>query len=116
MKAEVKSKWVAALRSGDYEQAQAVLRSYDDKYCCLGVLCDVTHPEGWMDETTEDSNHTKCFAFALGAGVRMRRTATLPSALLAEAELTEVEQGELILMNDAGDSFDIIADYIEKEL
>lgn len=33
--------WVEALRSGEYKQGQGYLRSHDDHYCCLGVLCDL---------------------------------------------------------------------------
>lgn len=38
-------KWVAALRSGKYKQTQGQLRS-DDKYCCLGVACDLAMETG----------------------------------------------------------------------
>lgn len=49
---ELKAKWVAALRSGNFAQGSAQLkRGYLDEptYCCLGVLCEVTIPEssGW---------------------------------------------------------------------
>lgn len=37
MDAEMKAKWVAALRSGEYKQVRMVLRS-EDGFCCLGVL------------------------------------------------------------------------------
>jgi len=40
MNPEVKEKWVKALRSGEYKQGREYLRK-DDKYCCLGVLCDI---------------------------------------------------------------------------
>jgi hypothetical protein len=40
MKADIKKKWVAALRSGEYLQAYSKLRS-GARYCCLGVLCDL---------------------------------------------------------------------------
>jgi hypothetical protein len=40
MDAELKAKWVAALRSGEYVQGTAYLES-DGKFCCLGVLCRV---------------------------------------------------------------------------
>lgn len=33
-------KWVAALRSGKYQQATGWLRS-DAGFCCLGVACDI---------------------------------------------------------------------------
>lgn len=38
---ELRKRWVAALRSGKYEQGQSCLRSGGDEYCCLGVLCDI---------------------------------------------------------------------------
>lgn len=37
-------KLVAALRSGEYEQARDALRR-DDYYCCLGVACDLHRKE-----------------------------------------------------------------------
>jgi uncharacterized protein YeaC (DUF1315 family) len=40
MNPEVKQKWIAALRSGKYEQGSEKLRSVSG-YCCLGVLCDL---------------------------------------------------------------------------
>lgn len=36
----IKAKWVAALRSGEYNQDDGELRSRDG-FCCLGVLCDL---------------------------------------------------------------------------
>lgn len=41
MNQEIKNQWVAKLRSGEYEQGYNALRSKDNKYCCLGVLCDI---------------------------------------------------------------------------
>jgi hypothetical protein len=44
MKADIKTKWVAALLSNKYEQTEGVLRnSYG--FCCLGVLCDLYSQE-----------------------------------------------------------------------
>lgn len=37
---ERRARWVAALRSGDYEQGQFSLCS-KNRYCCLGVACEV---------------------------------------------------------------------------
>ena len=41
----IRARWVAALRSGEYEQARKVLRS-GDAYCCLGVLCELAVADG----------------------------------------------------------------------
>lgn len=40
MNPEIKALWLAALRSGEYQQAEGMLRS-DVGFCCLGVLCDL---------------------------------------------------------------------------
>ena len=48
MNPQIKSLWVAALRSGDYVQGQGRLRTDDNKFCCFGVLCNLhaqAHPE-----------------------------------------------------------------------
>ena len=41
MNKRVKKMWVAALRSGEYEQCRKVLRNGEGGFCCLGVLCDL---------------------------------------------------------------------------
>lgn len=38
-------KWVAALRSGEYEQGTGFLNK-NGKYCCLGVACDLAVKDG----------------------------------------------------------------------
>ena len=48
MNQEIKTKWLEALRSGDYTQTTNHLK--DDKgYCCLGVLCDLHRKETGYD-------------------------------------------------------------------
>ena len=58
LKPEVKAQWVAALRGGDYQQGTNTLRTrnYDaetgewangpDRFCCLGVLCELAVKDG----------------------------------------------------------------------
>jgi hypothetical protein len=40
MNPEIKAKWLVDLKSGEYKKGTGFLRSSDDKFCCLGVLCD----------------------------------------------------------------------------
>jgi hypothetical protein len=40
------NEWIPALRSGDYEQAKGSLAKCD-RYCCLGVMCDIVFPHNW---------------------------------------------------------------------
>lgn len=44
----IAKKWAKALRSGKYAQGRSRLRSEDNKFCCLGVLCNIhaqEHPK-----------------------------------------------------------------------
>jgi hypothetical protein len=55
MNPEVKAKWVAALRSGEYKQGTQQLRDECNRFCCLGVLCNLhaqAHPEIAASQTT----------------------------------------------------------------
>lgn len=40
-------RWVEALESGKYEQGMGQLRNSNNRYCCLGVACDVNDPTLW---------------------------------------------------------------------
>ncbi len=60
---EIKDKWVAALRSGEYRQGTFQLKSQKGYYCCLGVLNHVINygqPEhhgqlnGLLDRSTQN--------------------------------------------------------------
>ena len=46
MNPEIRARWVAALRSGAYEQGTSRLRDASDRRCCLGVLCDLAEQDG----------------------------------------------------------------------
>jgi hypothetical protein len=56
MKQDIKERWVAALRSGEYKQAEGYLSAitrHDDGslkevvgHCCLGVLCEIAVADG----------------------------------------------------------------------
>lgn len=107
---EVRQEWVKALRSGDYQQGVGKLRSLDDKYCCLGVLCelavksDVTFVEPAID----------CYRYG-----EEKQIAALPAEVLEWAGIREslgyYNETGLARLNDTGESFTIIADIIEAE-
>lgn len=57
-------KWVEALESGEFTQAQAQLK-YGDSFCCLGVACEVYSREtgngSWNgDIWVEEGDSVKC--------------------------------------------------------
>lgn len=45
MIAEIKARWTAALRSGEWEQGHGSLNEHG-KLCCLGVLCEEAVKDG----------------------------------------------------------------------
>lgn len=66
MKPEIKTKWVAALRSGEYKQGTRQLSWGDGSFCCLGVLTDLAVKEGvgeWGEHGTDkDGEFDPCDA------------------------------------------------------
>lgn len=114
----VKMEWVAALRSGDYEQGHGQLRSWVSpagRYCCLGVLCDVGTKLGALE-------HRPAYA-GNGPGWRLPRlfggwSEVMPSRGICEwAGLPAGSTDDLAEANDSGRyTFAQIADYIEENL
>lgn len=106
MNQEIKQEWVAALRSGKYQQGQGLLRTKDNRFCCLGVLCDVVKPR--LNADWEQSGSYITF---------MGGIVGLPTEVVDFVNLSWPQTDILIRMNDAnGKVFAEIADYIEKEL
>jgi len=126
MRPEIKQKWVAALRSGDYEQGKMALQTSDGKFCCLGVLCDLHRKTNKKKGITWDpTEETEADVRYLG------EDAFLPESVSEWAGLVngdgesikdpEVKTGNnlrksLSELNDGGTSFKKIAEYIEKNL
>jgi len=115
MNTAIKTKWVKALRSGKYEQGQASLRSKLNRFCCLGVLCDIIDDSKWKKPVQINN-----FSYLYGDNIT-----SLPFLLLKEIDLDKGDQDNLILMNDGawrdglqgqGLTFKEIADYIEENL
>jgi hypothetical protein len=54
-----------ALESGGYAQGDGALRR-GDKYCCIGVACDVMDPSGWRRIYEGDTHHQWKFDTEVG--------------------------------------------------
>lgn len=112
MDKRIKEKWLHALRSGAYQQGMGMLRSHDDKFCCLGVLCDIADPLGWSEELIDFPAmpaFAKCYAH--------RGQTQLPSNEFAEKVGVRDMAPALAGLNDvAGESFTAIAKFIEERL
>lgn len=60
MNPEIKTRWVAALRSGNYRQgkkklAQQMTRTMPMTHCCLGVLCELAVEDGIIEAMNHPS-------------------------------------------------------------
>jgi len=127
MKADIKTKWVAALRSGEYEQTEGVLRN-GNGYCCLGVLCDIYSKETGV-EWFVPNDYGDCTIHGHDGTlpVEVRLWAAIPhdvGAFVAvsksydEGEKTIVDHSlSLTELNDSWSyNFHQIADVIEQQL
>lgn len=122
MNPEIKKDWVAALRSGQYKQGQNRLHA-DDRFCCLGVLCDITRPITggmWLElpqyRNTNSPQLVFDFIIPLPSGGQDRSTNFLPTIVMRSCQLDGISEKQLIQMNDDGWTFAEIADWIEANL
>lgn len=112
---ELKAKWVAALRSGTYQQAHGTLKDIEGRMCCLGVACDLIDPSKWA---TSPTAHDGINGF--GWSGESPAYVTGPARALG---LTTAEATGLAQLNDGKESarlrahsFEEIADWIEANL
>jgi hypothetical protein len=112
--------WVAALRSGRFEQTTAWLHT-PNGYCCLGVACelaldaDIVKTRNFYDESDHavydgaDTELPDAVVDWLGLNTAAGRYDT------DDPEAAGIEFWGLTWDNDTGKSFDEIADIIEAE-
>lgn len=134
MNPDAKDKWVKALESGEYAQThEGGLRDRDDKFCCLGVLCEVAVAEGVIPAPEPPAEHgspedkdgrdTKWYVYLSNDGDR--DTAFLPEVVAEWAGIKtgngeipgqgDSENPSLTTMNDSGWSFSEIAAVIREK-
>lgn len=119
MNPEVKAKWLAALRSGEYKQGRGQLHTPGNTFCCLGVLCDLAFNEGVVTRREDGGG------FSYGQGGGPLRNLGYPNYLPPEVQewagIPTSNPGvswgkKLSEYNDEGESFEFIADLIEEHL
>jgi len=129
MNADIKVRWTAALRSGEYPQGKEYLRT-DEGFCCLGVLCDLAVKAGvieyekgpfrhYYDGVTSVLPQTVMDWAGLHEDNPAVSTDSLPEGVTWGADLDDqVDTGlpALANMNDGGTTFSVIADIIDAQL
>lgn len=127
MKAEIKTLWLDALRSGKYQQGVGVLQLHTkQEFCCLGVLCELAVRAGVafvLDHAGNGSLYSDSADPAAGHQSREQ----LPNGVAIWAGLENNPQVDHIVddyvrtetlaeINDNGYDFEHIADLIEEQL
>lgn len=123
MNADVKAKWVTALRSGEFEQGTDYLNN-EEKFCCLGVLSELAVRDGVIAPPTHVESSWKDEGHATGLAYDGQRH-HLPESVAEWAGLSDgdlwdqnpyVGDETVADLNDGGASFPEIADLIEEHL
>lgn len=118
MNPDIKAKWVAALRSGEYKQGYGALHcgsddpKVDGGFCCLGVLCEVAVKEGVIDAGFQAYSWSN---FQYGS----REGGILPESVCRWADVTavpDIHDGPATHWNDTVRfNFEQIAEMIESD-
>lgn len=101
----IKAQWIAALRGGGYRQGIGHLKE-GDRYCCLGVLCELKPDHSWGEAENNK----------LGYDDGDAPTEYPGPSVLGWAGLAYRDMEGLAEMNDDGSTFEDLADYIEENL
>jgi len=124
-----RKKWIAVLRSGEYQQANGKLRD-GDKFCCLGIACDISGLGEWIaygNQETEDNilygykiiDRGYCDLYlpkeTLPVMVMDWLGITVNGLLSHSSDYCGVQIVSLADANDEGMSFEEIADIIESD-
>jgi hypothetical protein len=121
MNPEVKAKWVAALRSGEYVQSDArVLNDGAGSFCCLGVLCDLYSKEAGIE--WEWTQHSEGMRLPIGGCYYPPSDVRTWAAFHEDEQTVEIGgKRESVAVHNDGiciprRTFVEIADAIEKQL
>lgn len=128
MKKEVADLWIAALESGEYDQARGTLQQIEESrtgdeiypkgFCCLGVLCEVAIKNGlnvekvekpWLSKVAYD-NYTDFLPSTVQSWAGMKTS----TGEFDVYDNLERDTEELTDLNDTGKTFKEIAQIIRN--
>ena len=114
---EVWKLWLDALRSGEYKPGRGQLRTVNERFCCLGVLCDLAAKDGgrqWSDPATYSCSNPS-YNYEIG------NTSYPPTIMMYYLGITEHAMSVIAIQNDAHVNsngkhhFSIMADWLETK-
>lgn len=106
MPQELKTKWIEALESGEYTQGKGALCD-EGSYCCLGVLQHVVDGDVERTVLCKESLQMPTKEWYDAQGVQLRTT---------DDDRGTWEDVKFAQMNDLGDSFATIAEFIRTKV
>ncbi len=110
MKKNIATKWVKALRSGEYKQGYGRLHDIGSKgYCCLGVLCKMYEKD--YVEIGEHLTDGFTLPFSMMKDFQISNHTCRQTKGIA---IGKEQYDSLAVANDNHESFANIADWIEK--
>lgn len=115
----VKKQWLEALRSGKYIQGKGELRSMDNRFCCLGVLCDLHSKEFKIEWKPPATNDSVGYRYGGSAGVQppdVTQWAMMGAEDAVPRVIIDGLNRRLDGHNDDGYTFEEIANAIEEQL
>jgi hypothetical protein len=108
--------WLAALRSGEYEQVEGGLRE-QDSYCCLGVACEVMRKQTgrgeWVGTTFRVEGENSCSVLPHPVQEWFGLEESNPA--VSRGVFAPASEKSLASLNDGGKSFTEIAAVIEAK-
>lgn len=113
MDKELKYNWTHALRSGKYKQGQCFLKSNNDEFCCLGVICDLYDPEAW--EYGDFSAFYAAEDCQISSSLPFWRVLGHDGDLHYPVIFNGSTRYSLAELNDKGAPFSFIADVIDQQ-
>lgn len=137
MNQDIKQRWVSALRSGEFEQGTDNLRK-GDKFCCLGVLCELAVQDGVINPPELSWESTEIYGYGKSEEQEYANTGELPEVVAKWAGLVDEDildefsdepiadldpyisfdgsSKTLSELNDSGKTFIELAELIEEKL
>lgn len=123
MHAEIAELWTTELRSGRFTQGWNALRSSQDEYCCLGVLCEIAVREGVIPAAMQPYR-LRDYVYGVSSGDwhrNDRSNSVLPHVVMEWAGISTgvgiLANGSMLTtINDDGTSFADIADIIDANV
>jgi hypothetical protein len=120
MNSIIKEKWLTALRGGKFKQGKNELRTKENKFCCLGVLCDIYRKETKLGKWGKNDYGNFHFTHTKKSKDSFNATGVLPFEVKQWAGLSDCNPSingseTLAKLNDSRSTFQEIADIIEKK-